>query len=106
MYPKYFKDKIYGELEASCSYLKKAMDSLKTHPEWGEKFKSMADDRYKHALSLYAMFMEYYKQSEDQDTYINSIRDNIIEIIATQSRMLESYRATYEVMSGKTGDET
>lgn len=105
MYPKYFKDKIYGELEASCTYLKKAMDALKSYPEWGEKFKEMSDDRYKHALSLYAMFMDFYKQSKDQDTYINSIRDSIIETIATQSHRLESYKTTYDIMSGKTGDD-
>lgn len=100
MYPKYFRDKIYSELEASCSYLKKAMDSLKTHPEWGEKFKEMSDDRYKHALSLYAMFMDLYKESKDQDTYINSVRDNIIEGMASKSHILDGYKATYEVMSG------
>lgn len=100
MHPKYFKDKIYGELEESCSYLKRAMDAFKTnHHEWAEKFKSMSDDRYKHAMALYGMFMDLYKESKEQDTYINSIRDSIIEGIAAQSSILEGYKTTYEIMS-------
>lgn len=106
MYPKYFKDKIYNELEATCAYLKKALDSSKNHSDWAEKFKQMSDDRYKHALTLYGMFMELYKESEERDTYINSIRDAIIDNITVQSQKIESYKMTYELlMPDKVGDE-
>ena len=98
MYPKYFKDKIFEELNASYEYLKKALDSMKSYPEWAEKFKSMSDDRYKNALTLYAMFMKFYKDSRNQDTYINSIRDNIIENFTAQMQKIESYRITYDLM--------
>ena len=104
MYPKYFRDKISNELEATCTYLKKALDAVKCHPEWSEKFKQMSDDRYKLALSLYGMFMELYKESKEQDTYINSVRDGIIDNITAQSQKIESYKMSYNLMLGKVGD--
>lgn len=99
MNPKYFKDKIFEELNASVSYLKKALDSVNTYPEWAEKFKAISDDRYKNVLSLYAMFLQLYKDSKEPETYLNSIRDSIIEQIIEQSQKIESYKVTYDLLT-------
>lgn len=100
MNPKYFKDKIYTELEASCDYMKKAIDSMKSHPKWSYTFKVMSDERYSHAEQLYRMFMELYLDSNDQETYLNSIRDAIVETLISETRIIDGYRATYDLISG------
>ena len=98
MNPKYFKDKIYTELLESCEYMKKAIDSVKLHPKWSYTFKIMSDERYAHAEQLYRMFMELYLESTDQETYLNSLRDTIVETLATKTRLIEGYRATYDLI--------
>ena len=100
MNPKYFKDKIYVELNESCDYMKKAIDSIKSHPDWSYRFKVMSDERYAHAEQLYKMFMEYYLDSNDQEMYLNSIRDTIIETLASKTRLIDGYRATYDLING------
>ena len=100
MNPKYFKDKIPAELEASYEYIKKAIDSMKSHPDWSYTFKVMSDERYAHAEQMYKMFMELYLDSKDHETYLNSIRDVIIETFASKTLMIEGYRATYDLMNG------
>lgn len=100
MYPKYFRDKIAEELNASCDYLKKALDFSKEHVEWAKKFYSMSDDRYKHAIALYAMFIQLYKDSKETDTYMNSIRDGIIGNFNSYSNKVESYKMTYNLLIG------
>lgn len=104
MNPKYFKDKIYTELKESCDYMKKAIDSMKSHPKWSYAFKVMSDERYAHAEQLYKMFMEFYLESNDQETYLNSIRDAIVEMLATNTRLIEGYRATYDLLTETTSD--
>lgn len=109
MNPKYFKDKIYAELNESCEYMKKSIDSFKTHPKWSYTFKVMSDERYAHAEQLYKMFMDLYLESTDQQTYLNSLRDVIIETLATKTRLIDSYRATYDLIAGseeETQDES
>lgn len=106
MNPKYFKDKIYTELNESCEYMKKSIDSMKTYPKWSHAFKVMSDDRYAHAQQLYKMFMEFYLDSNDQETYLNSLRDAIVETLASQSRLIEGYRATYDLIIGSDEEET
>lgn len=98
MNPKYFKDKIYTELLESCEYMKKAIDSVKSHPKWSYAFRIMSDERYAHAEQLYRMFMELYLESTDQETYLNSLRDTIVETLATKTRLIEGYRATYDLI--------
>ena len=100
MKPKYFKDKIYTELKESCDYMKKAIDSMKSHPKWSYAFKVMSDERYQHAEQLYKMFIELYVESTDQETYLNSLRDTIVETLATQTRLIEGYRVTYDLIAG------
>ena len=106
MNPKYFKDKIYTELNESCEYMKKSIDSMKTYPKWSYAFKVMSDERYAHAQQLYKMFMELYLDSNDQETYLNSLRDAIVETLASQSRLIEGYRATYDLIIGSDEEET
>jgi len=104
MNPKYFKDKIYTELNEAQEYMKKAIDSIKSHPKWSFAFKIMSDERYDHAENLYKMFLELYLESNDQETYLNSLRDAIVEMFATKTRSIEGYRATYDIL-GETGNE-
>ena len=111
MNPKYFKDKIYLELNDSQDYIKKAIDSIKSHPKWSYTFKVMSDDRYIHAEQLYKMFLDLYLESNDQEAYLNSLRDAIVEMFASKTRTIDGYRATYDLISGslepdeETGDE-
>lgn len=99
MNPKYFRDKINVELNESCKYMKKAIDSMKSYPKWSYTFKVMSDERYTHAEQLYRMFMELYLDSKDQETYLNSIRDAIIETLTSQTRLIDGYRATYDLIN-------
>ena len=98
MNPKYFKDKIYVELNESLEYMKKAIDSMKSHPKQSFTFKIMSDERYDHAEHLYKMFLEFYLESKDQETYLNSLRDAIVEMFAKQIGLIDGYKATYEVL--------
>ena len=100
MNPKYFKDKIYAELNESQEYMKKAIDSIKSHPKWSYTFKVMSDERYAHTEQLYRMFMELYLELTDQETYLNSLRDAIVEMLAEKTRLIDGYRATYDLFMG------
>ena len=102
MNPKYFKDKIYTELNESEEYMKKAIDSIKSYSKWSYTFKVMSDDRYSHAEQLFKMFMELYVDSKDQETYLNSLRDAIVEMFASKTRLIDGYKATYELIGGLT----
>ena len=106
MNPKYFKDKILVELNESCEYMKKAIDSMKSHPKWSSAFNVMSEERYAHAEQMYRMFMELYVASDDHETYLNSIRDAIVETFASKTRLIDGYRATYDLIKGseETGD--
>lgn len=102
MNPKYFKDKIYTELNESQEYIKKAIDLIKSHPDWSYVFKVMSDERYNHAGELYKMFLSIYIDSsfKDQETYLNSLRDAIIETFASKTRLIDGYKATYDLING------
>ena len=100
MQPKNFKDKISGELDASCEYIKEAINSIKSYPKWSNRFRVMSDDRHEHAEQLCKMFMELYVNTKDQDAYMNSLRDAIVESFATKTRLIDSYRATYDLIIG------
>lgn len=106
MNPKYFKDKIYIELNEAQEYMKKSLDSIKSHPKWSYTFKVMSDERYNHAEQLYKMFLELYLESIDQEAYLNSLRDAIVEMFATKTRMIEGYRATYDILAESSEEET
>ena len=99
MNPKYFKDKIYIELNESHEYMKKSLDSIKSHPKWSVIFKMMSDERYNHAERLYKMFLELYLESTDQEIYLNSLRDIIVEMFASITRTIEGYKATYDILT-------
>ena len=105
MYPKYLRDTILQELNDSCEYLKKALDCIKRHPEWAKKLKLISDDRYKAAQSLYGIFLEVYKNSKESDTYMNSIRDGIIDNITIISQKIDSYKETYDFLIDSEGDD-
>ena len=104
MNPKYFKDKIYIELNESHEYMKKSLDSIKSHPKWSCVLKEMSDERYEHAEQLYKMFLELYLESNDQENYLNSLRDAIVEMFASKTRSIECYRATYDLLT-ETGEK-
>lgn len=106
MNPKYFKDKIYVELNEAQEYMKKAIDSIKSHPKWSYTFKVMSDERYSHAGQLYKMFLDSYLESNDQETYLNSLRDAIVEMFASKTRSIEGYRATYDILAEPSEEET
>ena len=100
MQPKNFKDMIFVELTASNDYMKKAIDSIKSYPKWSNIFKDMSDDRFYHAEKLYKMFMEVYINTKDQDNYLNSLRDAIVEEFSNKTRLIDSFRATYDLING------
>ena len=106
MNPKYFKDKIYTELNEAQEYMKKAIDSIKSHPKWSYIFKVMSDDMYSHAEQMYKMFLDLYLESNDQETYLNSLRDVIVEMFADKTRFIEGFRATYDILTEHGGEET
>lgn len=99
MNPKYFKDRIFIELDESYEYMKKSLDSIKINNEWSNIFKLMSDDSYRHAIELYKMFMLLYTETKDQDNYMNSIRDVIIEHLAMMIQKIDGYKATYDLIS-------
>lgn len=106
MNPKYFKDKIFVELNESMDYMKRAIDSMKSNPKWSNIFKTMSDDRYNHAELLYKMFLEFYLESDDQEIYLNSLRDAIVEMFASKTINIDGYRATYDVLAKTSEKET
>lgn len=95
---KYFKDQICDELKGAVCYLKKAIDWIKTRPEWAEKFYTMAEAEEKHATELYKMFMQMYSESQGTDTYMTQMRDMIMDCFSTEMRKIEDCKATYSIM--------
>lgn len=100
MQSKNFKDRITVELDSSYDYIKESLNCMKSYPKWSEVLKNISDDKYEHATKLYKMFMELYLDTLDHDAYINSLRDAIIEIFATKTRLIDGYRATYDLIIG------
>ena len=100
MQSKNFKDRIAAELDSSYDFIKESLNCMKSYPKWSEVLKDISDDKYKHATQLYKMFMELYLDTKDHDAYMNSLRDAIIEMFASKSRMIDGYRATYDLIVG------
>ena len=99
MTPKYFKEQICEELDGASQYLKKAIDCMKSHPEWSKAFKSMSEQEQHHATELYKMFMEMYTESDGKDQYMAQMRDGIMECFSIQMRKIEDLKVTYGLMS-------
>ena len=97
---KYFKDQICDELKGAVCYLKKAIDYVKTRPEWAEKFYTMAEAEEKHATELYKMFMQMYSESPETNSYMEQMRDMIMDCFSTEMRKIEDCKATYSIMVG------
>ncbi len=97
---KYLKDRISMELDSSYEYVKKLMDVIKENPKWSNILRVISDDKYEHAEQLYKIFMELYMNSKHQDTYVNSIRDSMIETFNSKTRMIDDYRATFDFIIG------
>ena len=100
MQSKNFKDRIATELDLSCDYIKESLNCMKSYQKWSEVLKNISDDKYNHATLLYKMFMRLYLDSKDHDTYMNSLRDAIIEMFAIKTRVIDGYRATYDLIIG------
>lgn len=100
MQSKNFKDRIAAELESSYDFIKESLNCMKSYPKWSEVLKNISDDKYEHATQLYKMFIELYLDTKDHDVYMNSLRDAIIEMFANKSRMIDGYRATYDLIAG------
>lgn len=96
--PRYFKDKICEELEGASHYLKKAIDMVKTHPEWAKTFRYMAEGEQEHATDLYKMFMELYTSTDEKDKYMESLRDAIMDCFSIHMRKIEDCKATLDMM--------
>ena len=100
MQSKNFKDRIVIELDSSYDFIKESLNCMKTYPKWSDVLKKISDDKYDHATRLYRMFMELYLDTKDHDAYMNSLRDTIIEMFATKTRIIDGYRATYDLIVG------
>ena len=100
MQPKNFKDEILRKLDNSLTYMKRSVDYVKSHPKWSYVFKVMSDDDYSHAEQLYKMFLDLSLDIKDQEAYVNSIRDSLIEAFASKTRKIESYKVTYDLVIG------
>lgn len=99
MNAKYFKEEICEELDGASDYLKKAIDTFKSHPEWSKKFWDMSEAEQNHAACLYKMFMELYSESEGKDPYMISMRDGIMNCFSSNMRRIEDLKASYGIMS-------
>ena len=98
MNAKWFKEQICEELEGATCYLKQAIDTMNSYPEWSEKFCKMADAEQHHATELYKMFMDMYTDTEGTDPYMKSMRDGVMTCFSTSMRKIEDYKTTYEMM--------
>lgn len=78
----YFKDQIKDELMGARNYIKLAMETKVSHPEWSKLFSEMSLMELDHAHNLYKMFtdetgplMESY---QDVPEYISEIVKDVI----------------------------
>ena len=106
MRSKNFKDRIATELDLSYDFIKESLNCMKSYPKWSEVLKDISDDKYKHATQLYKMFMELYLDTKDQDAYMNSLRDAIVEMFASKVRKIDDYRITYDLIVGSSEPST
>lgn len=101
MNARWFKDEICEELEGACEYLKCAIDTMKSRPEWSEHFRKMADMEQEHATWLYKMFVEMYAESQGEDRYMTGMRDEIMDCFSKHMKTIEDYKTTYDMMLEK-----
>ena len=99
MTAKWFKDQICEELEGASCYLKDAIDTMKSHPEWSEKFYHMSEAEQHHATELYEMFMDMYTSADPIDQYMKTMRDCIMECFSKSMQKIEDYKTTYGMMA-------
>lgn len=78
----YFKDQIKDELNGAMSYIRLAMETKVSHPEWSSMFVEMSLMEVDHATNLYKMFtdetgplMESYSETPE---YISKIVKEVI----------------------------
>lgn len=95
---KWFKDHICEELEGATCYLKQAIDTMKSYPEWSKKFYSMSEAEQGHATELYKMFIDMYTDTEGMDPYMTSMRDAVMGCFSKEMRSIEDYKVTYDMM--------
>lgn len=95
---KWFKDHICDELEGATCYLKLAVDTMKSYPEWSEKFHSMSEAEEHHATELYKMFMDMYTDTEGTDPYMVNMRDIVMSCFSKEMKLIEDYKVTYDMM--------
>lgn len=98
MQPTWFKRNICEELEGACHYLKCAIESMKTHPEWSKQFREMADQEQEHATDLYKMFMDMYTDIEEPDGYMKASMEGIMDCFSKYMKKIEDHKITYEMM--------
>ena len=99
MNAKWFKDHICDELEGAVCYLKMAIDTMKSYPEWSKEFYKMSDAEQDHATNIYKMFMDMYTDTEGTDPYMKTMRDAIMNCFSSEMRKIEDCKATYEMMA-------
>lgn len=99
MSPRYFKEQICEELDGASQYLKKAIDCMKSHPEWSDKFIEMSEAEQNHATNLYKMFIEMYAESQGKDPFMTSMRDGIIDCFSKNMRKIEDLKTTLSMMN-------
>ena len=98
MQPKWFKEEICEELEGACTYMKCAIDTMKTHPEWAKQFYDMADQEQEHATNLYKMFMGMYTDETEPSNSMKDYMEGIMQCFSEYMRKLEDHRITYDMM--------
>lgn len=98
MNARYFKEQICEELDGASCYLKKAIDYMKTHPDWSRKFVEMSEAEQQHATNLYKMFIEMYAESQGKDSYLTSMRDGIMDCFSKNMRKIEDLKTTLSMM--------
>lgn len=99
MQPRYFKDQMYIEFEASVGYLKNAIDYIVSNPKWSMIFKQMSEARLRDANNLYKMFIEFYVESENKDAYLSSLRDAIMDVYSKENKKIDDLLAIYKMIA-------
>ena len=98
MHAVWFKDEICEELKGAETYLKCAIDNMKTNPDWAKTFHTMAEQEQEHATNIYKMFMDMYTNTEEPTTYMKSCRDAIMKCFSDSMREIEDLKTGYNMM--------
>lgn len=57
----YYNGQVKEELDGAMSYIKKAIDMKKEHPNWAQMYQKMSMAELEHASNLMKIFEEDYK---------------------------------------------